>query len=89
MHWRRSGHTKRWCDICGRGQNLGNGAMKERRRTTPIGRGEMESSVLKVKEGEGFRNEFSLVRKHRSEVKTRLPSQTLEVKSSLCALLAV
>ena len=36
-----------------------------------VGREETESSVLKVKEGEDSKNEFSLVRKRGSDVKAR------------------
>lgn len=37
-------------------------------KTPVVGREEMESSLLKAKGGEDSRNEFSLVRKHGSEV---------------------
>lgn len=52
------------------------------KETSVVDREEMESSVLKVKEGD-FRNGYSLVRKHGSEVRTRLRNQTLWVKSLL------
>ena len=37
-------------------------------KTPVVGKEEMESSLLKAKGGENSRNEFSLVRKHGSEV---------------------
>ena len=37
-------------------------------KTPVVGQEEMESSLLKAKGGEDSRNEFSLVRKHGSEV---------------------
>lgn len=48
-------------------------------KTPVVGREEMESSVLKAGEGEDSRNEFSLERKHGSEVKARLQTRLFEL----------
>lgn len=55
-------------------------------KTPVIGREEMESSVLKAEEGEDSRNEFSLERKHSSEVKARLQTRlfVLNLPSTSC-----